>query len=71
MQTVKLHSFAHSLQLINGKLVVTSFDGAFIDIYGINQKKIATSLNKVQSLNTCSPIYCVHVMEKAGLLIAG
>ena len=50
---------------------MTSFDGSLIDIYGINQKKLATSLNKVQSLDTCSPIYCIYVMERQGFLLAG
>lgn len=71
VQNIELGTFAHSMQLVNGRLVVSGFDGSIVDIYGINQRRMATCLNKVQSLDTCSPIYCVHVVEKLGLLLTG
>ena len=71
LQQVPLGSYGHSLHLVQGKVMVSCFDGSLIDIHKLNQRNVAASLVKVQSLDTCSPIYCVTIIEKRGLLLAG
>lgn len=75
VENIDLKSFAHCIQLVNGKLLAASFHGQVIDIFGIgkcNTRKFKQGvLQRIKSLDTGSPVYCMELVQNGGLLIIG
>lgn len=75
VENIDLKSFAHCIQLVNGKLLAASFHGQVIDIFGVgkcNKRKFRQGvLQRIKSLDTGSPVYCMELLQNGGLLIIG
>ena len=71
LDKAKFNDFVHNVCLIDGKVLLSTFNGEIIDIYGLNNKNCTVQKMSAYSQIGGSLIYCMEPVPKYGLILIG